>query len=109
MTLYRILRISGGRRRMGTRVPTPFVGREGDLDVLARRWERVRAGEGQFVLIGGEPGIGKSRLVEAGFVPKLSFCCTAAEPFAITFRDGADCILILFGQHSAHQGDQLDL
>ena len=64
MTLYRILRISGGRRRNGARVPTPFVGREEDLVVLARRWERVRAGEGQFVLIGGEPGIGKSRLVE---------------------------------------------
>ena len=64
MTLYRILRISGGRRRTGARVLTPFVGREEDLVVLARRWDRVRAGEGQFVLIGGEPGIGKSRLVE---------------------------------------------
>ena len=64
MTLYRILRISGGRRRTGTRVLTPFVGLEEDLVVLARRWDRVRAGEGQFVLIGGEPGIGKSRLVE---------------------------------------------
>ena len=64
MTLYRILRISGGRRRKSARVPTPFVGREEDLAVLARRWERARAGEGQFVLIGGEPGIGKSRLVE---------------------------------------------
>ena len=64
MTLYRILRISGGRRRKSARVPTPFVGREEDLAVLARRWERARAGEGQFVLISGEPGIGKSRLVE---------------------------------------------
>ena len=64
MTLYRILRISGGRRRTGARVLTPFVGREEDLVVLARRWDRVRAGEGQFVLIGGEPGLGKSRLVE---------------------------------------------
>jgi predicted ATPase/class 3 adenylate cyclase len=64
MTLYRILRISGGRRRKSARVPTPFVGREEDLVVLARRWERACAGEGQFVLISGEPGIGKSRLVE---------------------------------------------
>ena len=64
MTLYRILRISGGRRRTGARLLIPFVGREEELVVLARRWERVRAGEGQFVLIGGEPGIGKSRLVE---------------------------------------------
>ena len=63
-TLYRIARISGGRRRVGARVLTPFVGREEDLVVLARRWERARAGEGQFVQIIGEPGIGKSRLVE---------------------------------------------
>jgi class 3 adenylate cyclase/predicted ATPase len=64
VTLYRILRISGGRRRKGARLLTPFVGRDEDLDVLGRRWERARAGEGQFVLIVGEPGIGKSRLVE---------------------------------------------
>jgi len=64
MRLFRILRVSGGRRRKGARVLTPFVGREEDVKVLARRWERVRAGEGQFVLIVGEPGIGKSRLVE---------------------------------------------
>jgi class 3 adenylate cyclase len=64
MTLYRILRKSGGRRRKGAQVLTPFIGREEELVILARRWERTRVGEGQFVLIGGEPGIGKSRLVE---------------------------------------------
>ena len=64
VTLYRILRVSGGRRRKGARLLTPFIGREEDIGVLARRWERARAGEGQFVLIVGEPGIGKSRLVE---------------------------------------------
>jgi len=64
VTLYRILRIIGGRRRKGARLLTPFIGREEDIGVLARRWERARAGEGQFVFIVGEPGIGKSRLVE---------------------------------------------
>ena len=64
ITLYRILRVSGGRRRKGPRLLTPFVGRAEDLGVVDRRWERARAGEGQFVLIVGEPGIGKSRLVE---------------------------------------------
>jgi class 3 adenylate cyclase/tetratricopeptide (TPR) repeat protein len=64
MNLYRILRISGGRRRRGPRLLTSFVGREEDLAILARCSERAFAGAGQFVLIVGEPGIGKSRLVE---------------------------------------------
>ena len=64
VTLYRIVRISGGRRRRGARLLTPFVGREEDLAILARCSERAFAGAGQFVLIVGEPGIGKSRLVE---------------------------------------------
>jgi class 3 adenylate cyclase/predicted ATPase len=64
VTLYRILRVSGGRRRKGARLLTPFIGREEDIGVLVRRWERARAGEGQFVLVVGEPGIGKSRLVQ---------------------------------------------
>ncbi|HWY83077.1 MAG TPA: AAA family ATPase, partial [Roseiarcus sp.] len=64
LTLYRVLRVTGGRRRKGPRLLTPFVGRAEDLGVVDRRWQRARAGEGQFVLIVGEPGIGKSRLVE---------------------------------------------
>ena len=64
MNLYRILRISGGRRRRGVRLLTSFVGREEDLAILARCSERAFAGDGQFVMIVGEPGIGKSRLVE---------------------------------------------
>jgi tetratricopeptide (TPR) repeat protein len=64
VTLYRVLRMSGGRRRSRPRLLTPFVGRAEDLGALDRRWDRARAGEGQFVLIVGEPGIGKSRLVE---------------------------------------------
>jgi class 3 adenylate cyclase/tetratricopeptide (TPR) repeat protein len=62
--LFRILRASGGGRRGGQRTLTPFVGREEELAVLTRRWERARAGEGQLVLIVGEPGLGKSRLME---------------------------------------------
>jgi class 3 adenylate cyclase/tetratricopeptide (TPR) repeat protein len=40
-----------------------FVGREDELDILARRWEQTKIGEGQVVLLSGEPGIGKSRLM----------------------------------------------
>ena len=62
--LFRIVRASGGGRRGGARTLTPFVGREEELALLARRWESVRADEGQLVLIVGEPGLGKSRLIE---------------------------------------------
>ena len=44
---------------------TPLVGREQELALLLDRWERAREGEGQVVLLSGEPGIGKSRLVRA--------------------------------------------
>ena len=62
--LYRIARASGGGRRAGARAYTQLIGREDDLGVLLKRWERARAGEGQFVQIVGEPGLGKSRLVQ---------------------------------------------
>jgi class 3 adenylate cyclase len=44
---------------------TPLVGREHELGLLLDRWERAKDGEGQVVLLSGEPGIGKSRLVGA--------------------------------------------
>ena len=44
---------------------TPLIGREEELQLLSRRWERAKGGEGQVVLLSGEPGIGKSRLAQA--------------------------------------------
>jgi predicted ATPase len=44
---------------------TALVGREEEMDLLLRRWQRVKDGEGQVVLLSGEPGIGKSRLTAA--------------------------------------------
>jgi class 3 adenylate cyclase/predicted ATPase len=44
---------------------TEFVGRDEELELLLRRWSRAKAGEGQTVLLSGEPGIGKSRLTAA--------------------------------------------
>ena len=41
---------------------TPFVGREEEIELLLRRWQRAKTGEMRVVLITGEPGIGKSRL-----------------------------------------------
>jgi|SRR5579862_2173032 len=43
----------------------PLVGREEELDLLLRRWAQVKDGEGRVVLLSGEPGIGKSRLLAA--------------------------------------------
>ena len=46
-------------------VLTELVGREEELDLLMRRWSKAKSGEGQVVLLSGEPGIGKSRLTAA--------------------------------------------
>src|SRR5215472_3624378 len=64
VTLFRLVRASGGGRRAGQRHLTPLVGRDEEIAMLMRRWERARQGEGQLVLIVGEPGLGKSRLIE---------------------------------------------
>jgi class 3 adenylate cyclase len=65
--LYRVSRATEARGRLqawAVRGLTPFVGREEELRLLTTRWELAREGEGQFVLVVGEPGIGKSRLLQ---------------------------------------------
>jgi class 3 adenylate cyclase/tetratricopeptide (TPR) repeat protein len=44
---------------------TELVGRDEELELLLRRWSKAKSGEGQVVLLSGEPGIGKSRLTAA--------------------------------------------
>jgi predicted ATPase/class 3 adenylate cyclase len=63
-TVFRLVRASGGGRRSGQRNLTPLVGRDDEMSILMRRWERTRQGDGQLVMIVGEPGLGKSRLIE---------------------------------------------
>ena len=55
---------AASRRCMPRRL-TPLVGREEEIELLLRRWQRAKSGEGQVVLLSGEPGIGKSRLTAA--------------------------------------------
>jgi class 3 adenylate cyclase/tetratricopeptide (TPR) repeat protein len=62
---------------------TPMVGRDEELDLLLRRWSQAKDGEGQVVLLSGEPGIGKSRILsalrerlEAQGVQALRFQCS---------------------------------
>jgi hypothetical protein len=43
----------------------PLIGRDEELELLLRRWRQAKAGEGQLILLCGEPGIGKSRLIAA--------------------------------------------
>ena len=50
------VRASGGGRRVGQRHLTPLVGRDEEIAMLMRWWERAREGDGQLVLIVGEPG-----------------------------------------------------
>jgi len=44
---------------------TPLIGRTGEITILQRRWQQTKDGKGQVVLLRGEPGMGKSRLVAA--------------------------------------------
>jgi class 3 adenylate cyclase/predicted ATPase len=64
VTLFWLVRASGGGRRSGQRRLTPLIGRQEEIALLMRRWKRARQGQGQLVLIVGEPGLGKSRLIE---------------------------------------------
>jgi class 3 adenylate cyclase len=62
--LFQLIRASGGGRRASQRHLTPLIGRDEEIATLMRRWDRARQGDGQLALIVGEPGLGKSRLVE---------------------------------------------
>lgn len=65
--LYRVTGATGARGRLDIAAfdqLTPFVGRDKELDLLLGSWNQARAGHGQVVLVGGEAGIGKSRLVQ---------------------------------------------
>jgi hypothetical protein len=62
----RVLRESGAESRFEAlrATGTPLVGRDEELALLQRRWQQAKAGEGCVVLVSGELGIGKSRLVQ---------------------------------------------
>jgi hypothetical protein len=67
VAVYRVLGDSGVHSRLEvaqTRGLTPLVGREQEVGLLLERWEQVKAGQGHVVLLSGEGGIGKSRLVQ---------------------------------------------
>jgi predicted ATPase/class 3 adenylate cyclase len=66
--VYRVLGESGVQTRLevaGLSGLTPLVGRKQEVELLLERWAQVKEGLGQVVLLSGEAGIGKSRLVQA--------------------------------------------
>jgi class 3 adenylate cyclase len=67
VTVYRVLGASEPQGRFAPVVRrglTPLVGRQREVELLVERWERVKEGDGWVVLLSGEAGIGKSRLVQ---------------------------------------------
>ena len=67
LAVYRVLYESMARSRLeavGSTGWTPLVGREQEIGLLLERWAQVKEGVGQVVLLSGEAGIGKSRLVQ---------------------------------------------
>ena len=64
LRLYRVLAGNGAYTRIeASRALTPLVGREQELGLLLNRWALAKEGQGQAVLLAGEAGLGKSRLI----------------------------------------------
>ncbi|MBI3799274.1 MAG: AAA family ATPase, partial [Deltaproteobacteria bacterium] len=68
LRVYRPLSESSAQSRLEAEVSTgkltPLVGRANEVGLVLERWTAAQAGDGQVVLLSGEPGIGKSRLVQ---------------------------------------------
>lgn len=67
MEVFQVLRESGARTRLEvakTAGLSPLVGREKEFKLLREKWEEIKNGKGQVVLLNGEAGIGKSRLTD---------------------------------------------
>src|SRR5262249_23611930 len=67
LQVYQVLDESGAQTRLDVVPPrglTPLVGRDEEVGLLQRRWQQASTGLGQVVLLSGEAGIGKSRLVQ---------------------------------------------
>jgi class 3 adenylate cyclase len=68
LAAYRVVRESEAQSRFEVALSTgltPLVGRELELGLLRERWTQATGGDGQVILLSGEAGIGKSRLVQA--------------------------------------------
>jgi class 3 adenylate cyclase len=90
--VYRVLQDSGARGRLDvaqSRGLTPLVGRESEVTLLLERWEQAKSGHGQVILLSGDAGIGKSRLVQmlkdhVANEPHTRWECRSAEYYQNT-------------------------
>jgi len=67
MDIYKVLQETGVQSHLDVAITkglTPLVGREQEVQLLLEQWEQVKEGMGQVVLLSGEAGIGKSRLLQ---------------------------------------------
>jgi predicted ATPase/class 3 adenylate cyclase len=67
IAVYHVLGDTGIQSRLDTVAPgglTPLVGREREVGLLLDRWEQAKDGQGQVILLSGEAGIGKTRVVQ---------------------------------------------
>jgi class 3 adenylate cyclase/predicted ATPase len=76
-----------GSEPLNARRLTPFYGRHAELGVLAERWNRAVAGEPGTVLVVGEAGIGKSRLVEHFVAANVNDAARVVRLFASPFDE----------------------
>jgi class 3 adenylate cyclase/predicted ATPase len=93
LALYHVQGVSAAQSRFEAAITsglTPLVGREEEVGLLQRRWAQVKEGHGQVVLLSGEAGIGKSRLVQ-----ELHDIVTHDGATRLTFRCSP------YSQHSA--------
>src|SRR5262245_60000113 len=87
LNVYRVLTASGATSRLDVAQPrglTPLVGRESEVTLLLELWAQVKDGQGHVVLLTGDAGIGKSRLVQmlkdhVANEPHMRWECRSAE------------------------------
>jgi len=109
--LYRVLKPKDMLSRFDVRITkglTPIVGREEELGILDEHWNQVKKGQGQIVLLIGEAGIGKSRLVHEfkesiGLETRTSLECQCSPFYRNTFLHP---VIRLLEQHLEFKTDE---